>query len=202
MRRTEIYFNKQETDLMFSREIFPLKRRINEKIYILFEQIKQGLKDSPIHQKFSFPDDADVLAGKISQGENHQAYPWIMLDYPRLFKKERIFSFRTLFWYGSGFSNALLAGGACCENFAPQLIRNKNLLDGNEIYFSFTEEPWDHEVRGTESALIDEVSVEKIKTHIETHHYFKLSHAIASADAEIILQKSIENYTLLLDVLQ
>ena len=202
MRQTEIHFNKQETDLMFSREIFPLKRQINEKIFILFEQIKQGLKDSPIHRNFIFPEQTDTDAGKISQGENHNQFPWVMLDFPKLFQKNRIFSYRTLFWYGNGFSNSLLIGGECCDKYGEHLIKNKEALHGKEIYFSFAGDPWNHEVKANESALIETISNQQIEQHLQTNNYFKLSNSIQSHDAEKILTLSLENYFLLLGILK
>ncbi len=201
MRRTEIHFSKQETDLMFSREIFPLKRQINEKIFVLFEQIKQGLKDSPIHRKFSFPADTDTDAGKISQGENHNRFPWVMLDFPKLFQKNRIFSYRTLFWYGNGFSNSILIGGICCDAYGKHLLKNKAALHGRDIYFSFATDPWDHEVKGNASALIETISTQQVEQHLQTNNYFKLSHSIQSQDAEEIIHRSIENYFLMLGIL-
>ncbi len=95
-----IQFDVKESDLMYNTELFPLKRQVNQKIYTLFEQIKSGLKDTAQHKQFIFPTGTDSETGKISQGENYLSYPWVILDFPKLFNKHEIFAFRTLFWYG------------------------------------------------------------------------------------------------------
>jgi hypothetical protein len=56
---------------------------------------------------------AMALGPKLSKGERHADLPWLMLDYPRCFHKQRgHLAFRTLFWWGQGFSMRLHASGS------------------------------------------------------------------------------------------
>lgn len=200
-QQPSIVFDQQETDLMYDPALFPLKRRINHKLYALFEQLKNLLKDTSIHREFNFPADCDTVTGKISQGENHQAYPWVMLDFPKLFHKNRIFSFRTLFWYGHGFSNSIVVGGDCCETYIEKLLSNKSNLHDHNIYFSFAPDPWEHEVNGADSRLLESVFPAALLEQVSKHQFFKLSNRFSGNSGEVIINKSLQNYNHMLGVL-
>jgi len=199
--QSDVQFDQQETELMFNTSVFPLKRQINRKLYVLFEQIKNALKDTPIHQNFPFPAGVDNLTGKISQGENHQEFPWVMLDFPKLFTPERIFAYRTLFWYGRGFSNALLIGGNVCDQFAAVILKNRKSLSGKDIYFSFAPDAWDHNISSEHAQPVETVSDEQVMAHIQSTGYIKLSCGYTSADAGEIMQQCVETYDLFLKAL-
>ncbi len=198
---TPIQFDDKESDLMFNRELFPLKRQVNQKLYTLFEQIKTSLKDTVQHKQFIFPSGTDSETGKISQGENFQAYPWVMLDFPKLFSKQDIFAFRTLFWYGHYFSFSLVLGGRSAEYYLPIFIKNKNTIFGRSLYFSTHEDPWQHDITSENSHLLDEIADDHIKKLVQQNGYLKITGRIQSNDTGEICKQVEEFYITMLKTL-
>lgn len=196
-----IQFDDKESDLMYNTELFPLKRQVNQKIYTLFEQIKSGLKDTAQHKQFIFPTGTDSETGKISQGENYLSYPWVILDFPKLFNKHEIFAFRTLFWYGHYFSFSLVLAGTVAEFYIANIIRNRNLLKGRSLYFSIHEDAWQHVISEENCLLLDNMSDQMIQNHLKDRSYLKISGKISSFDAKEIYSKVEELYIIFLNTL-
>ena len=124
---------------------FMLKRSATDKLMQLFGRLSQAMKELPEHRHFEFPAGCDVQAGKITKGENYQSLPYMVLDFPRLFKPDDIFACRSLFWWGNGFSFTLLLQGHSLNRFLPALIANFQLLAEQNYYLSVAETPWQHE---------------------------------------------------------
>ena len=61
---------------------------------------------------------------KISKGENYKDLPYVMLDYPRCFQKEKTIAIRTFFWWGNFFSINLQLSGEYKEQALPSLQSN------------------------------------------------------------------------------
>lgn len=196
-----IQFDVKESDLLFNTELFPLKRQVNQKIYILFEQIKLKLKDTEQHKQFIFPTGTDSETGKISQGENYLSFPWVMLDFPKLFNKEDIFSFRTLFWYGHYFSFSLVLGGISAEIYLPLILKNRDYLKNMGLYFSIHEDPWQHDINAENSQLLEQTDDLSIEKQVLEHGFVKITRKIQSFDTEEISKNVEEMYVSMLKTL-
>ena len=189
-----IQFDDKESDLLYNTELFPLKRQVNQKIYVLFEQIKMRLKDTEEHKQFIFPPGTDSATGKISQGENYLSFPWVILDFPKLFNKEDIFAFRTLFWYGHYFSFSLVLGGKSADFYLSSIIKNRNFISGRSLYFSTHEDPWQHAITEENSLLLDEIGDNYLEKQVQEYGYLKITGRIHSTDSEEIYRKVEELY--------
>jgi hypothetical protein len=195
--QTDIFFDAEESGFMLNRHIFPLKRQINRKLYILFEQIKNQIKDTAIHRQFPFPEGTDIQTGKISKGENKDQYPWVLLDFPKLFQRNRIFAYRSLFWYGHGFSNSLVVGGAPCDTFFPVWLRSINRFEKSSVRFSIATHPWDLSTDQNEVNLTADIDPEIFSRHVSEHHFFKLTATYWSDRGEELIHQTLLNYELM-----
>ena len=77
------------------------KHRIADKLQALFGQAEasiQAVLNSA--QNTGVPADALAISGKLSRGENYQQLPYMILDFPRKFKGNEVFAYRTMFWWG------------------------------------------------------------------------------------------------------
>lgn len=92
--------------------------------------------------KYSFPEGIDLITGKISRGEKYLNLPYMVLDYPALFKTENIFAYRTMFWWGNFFSATLHLEGLSLERVRNKISTNLNKLTGKRIYICTGETPW------------------------------------------------------------
>jgi len=98
------------------------------------------------------------LPPKVSKGENLEGYPFRVLDYPRIFSKNNVFAFRTLFWWGNLISFTLHLKGKYLINNFDQL---KKLLSGYELplYISITGDEWSHNPANKNYSLINSESL-------------------------------------------
>lgn len=102
---------------------------------------------------------------KIAKGESYLQLPWLMLDYPRLFDKENIFSIRTMFWWGNFFSCTLQLGGIYKQQFEATVVKNICTLP-QQLYFICTnEDAWQHHFEATNYTplhTLNNTAVEKV----------------------------------------
>ena len=92
------------------------------------------------------PESCLTAAGKISRGENYRGLPYLVLDYPRLFKKEDIFTFRTMCWWGHFFSSTLHLQGTTLDlhrrKIEQSLLALRNAWP--ETYLCVHKTPWEY----------------------------------------------------------
>lgn len=136
-----VSLSKNELKLVIDAEILLTKNRIIQKVYELFrglcEDYEQILEANSL-------DNANLLTGKISRGENYKGLPYVILDYPRQFGKLDVFAIRTFFWWGHFFSITLQLSGEHLFKYAANIDNaiSKDLFDG--WFVSCGESPWEH----------------------------------------------------------
>lgn len=106
------------------------------------EQIRVALLDEIRPQELLAPDTTDFLKGQIAKGENYEGYPYVMLDFPKQFGKESIFTFRTLFWYGHSLIFSVILAGAHLQAYRQKFERHYEGLCKASLYFGI-EDVWD-----------------------------------------------------------
>ncbi len=85
------------------------KNSILQKVAIFFGDLSEEYLH--IHNILHTPKFALQLNPKISKGENYLGFPYLMLDFPRVFEKEHVFAIRSFFWWGHYFSITLHVKG-------------------------------------------------------------------------------------------
>lgn len=128
--------------------------------------ISSGIKDSVHYHSEPF---------KVSKGENYKGLPYFILDYPRNFKLESIFSFRTMIWWGREISCSLIISGSQLNHFKPSILLN---LPKEEFYFCINDDPWEHHFGASNYLPIREVNLDAIKAQIERNAFIKISDKI------------------------
>ena len=108
---TKIALSEEELRVVTDTNWILTKQAITAKIYELFNQqvpvIRQKLDQLPVR----FPPELIFSLPKISRGENYNGFPYVMLDYPAVFEKHKIFALRTMLWWGNFISVTLLLTG-------------------------------------------------------------------------------------------
>ena len=99
-RTAKIHLSAEEAELIDNTEWILTKHRVIEKVYQVFGQINERMKNE-LSGFDHLTGDIQCLNGKISRGENYRLLPYIILDYPSYFKKNNIFAVRTMFWWGN-----------------------------------------------------------------------------------------------------
>jgi len=177
MLPANLQLSQKETDLIKNTEWILSKHVITKKVYSLFGEISEQLKVEVQPFNYLFPENIINQSGKISKGENYRLLPYVILDYPAFFWKDRIFAVRTMFWWGNFFSVTLHLSGIHKEKFLsdPGLIfpflREKN------FYISIGEDEWQHHFEPDNFVEAKNISIAEFQK-IAGKQFFKISKKI------------------------
>jgi len=173
------------------------KRVITDKLYQLLHEFTNVLKSSPVHQSFSFPAGADWQTGKISRGENYKGLPYVILDFPKLFEKENIFAFRTMFWWGNYLSFTLHLKGEPLEQYRNSIVRNLSKIRKREVLLCSGQDEWEHDLDNGNFNRLEKKSA----TILQNKDFIKLSVKMKLSEHSLLLKKGLETYELFLGIL-
>jgi hypothetical protein len=149
---TKLRLSAEEMDLVNDTKWILTKHRIVKKVYELFGEINDMMKNEVARREYLFPESLNSQAGKISKGENYQMLPYVILDYPSFFVKDNIFAVRTMFWWGNFFSITLHLSGY----HKAKLISNPfnfSFLKKNNFFICAGEDEWEHHFEEANYAL-------------------------------------------------
>jgi hypothetical protein len=139
MMRAKIQLSPAEQRLIVNAEIILTKNRVMEKMLQLLEGVQAEML---LHiQTFSKPH-AFEIPPKISRGENYRGLPYLVLDYPRIFRPDAVFAIRTFFWWGHFFSSTLQLSGVYKTQYRPQLDAAFTTFSNH--YIGINTDPWQH----------------------------------------------------------
>lgn len=144
MQDTNIQINEQELKAIQDTAFFDTKKVVSEKINNLLTELQDELATLSKSYSDILPKEVFYPGGKISKGENYLGYPYLILDYPRVFEKENIFAFRSMFWWGNHFSYTLHVGGKYYEEAKEMLIQNIDSLRLPDLYICVNSDQWEY----------------------------------------------------------
>lgn len=195
-------FTHSEMELMENSDLFYQKRQIIHKMTHLFGQTADMLKQLPQHKAFTFPKHTDITTGKISKGENYLQLPWLMLDFPRLFKPDTIFAYRIMFWWGNGFYLTLHLSGNALQRFEPSLLNNCHQL-GNDhnLWFCTGNNPWQHQPDTQNYLPARQLTAQLINQQIAQHRFVKLTQSLPLAHYNTLKHHALQRYQFFLALL-
>lgn len=143
MQFSKLKFSDKESEALAEKEFFLLKNSVTEKIVALFGEIERDLKSDFVQYGIDLTG-LNSTAGKIFRGENYRLFPYIMLDYPRLFSAKSVFAFRTMLWWGHEFSFTLHIQGEAFEKYSAVIFDNFTSLNGKDVYYCINDTPWQY----------------------------------------------------------
>ncbi|MFQ3599629.1 MAG: hypothetical protein SNJ66_14950, partial [Chloroherpetonaceae bacterium] len=135
-------FHDEELALLSNPRFFEQKLQATEKLKQLMEEIRLVLLEEIRPEELLAPSTTDFLKGQIAKGENYEGYPYVMLDFPKQFDKENIFTFRTLFWYGHALIFSVIVAGTYLETYRQNVERHYERLCEARLYFGI-DDVWD-----------------------------------------------------------
>src|SRR5215467_3803243 len=114
---SKIQLSTFEMDLLNNSEWILTKNLVIKKAQRLLEEVQETNLRHVKEGSINFPKEVIGISPKISKGENYSGLPWLMLDFPRFFEKEKVFAIRTMFWWGNFFSTTLHLSGQYKETY-------------------------------------------------------------------------------------
>ena len=164
MSMTEVF---KKSDIQLLSDVALIERKnnlIKQFIEILAKQAEQ------LQTEYG---DAFALSppAKVNRGENYKGFPYLVMDYPRLFSKEHVFAYRTLFWWGHFVSCTLHLKGSFLADFSDRLPKIIDDVNASDLNFraSTSGNEWNHHALSDEYAELDGFELE------ENFKFFKLT---------------------------
>jgi hypothetical protein len=93
-------FSRNELDFISDKTLFERKAEVTRRVIHHLSELQEKLMLLLLQHKNKLPENVLNSTPKISRGENYNGFPWLVLDFPRVFTTAEVFSFRTLFWWG------------------------------------------------------------------------------------------------------
>ncbi len=176
-KATKIHLSEAESALIVRTDWILTKREILAKVDKFFgglsEEFNRVIEKFPeVSAEFQ-----TAARGKISRGENYIGFPYVILDYPACFDRNKIFAIRTMFWWGNFFSLTLhVAGDAYLRKFFISQLATR--LNERGFWFCNSTDQWQH--------------------HFQNDHYIQLANP-EMLESEIIKRgflKAAKKYSL------
>lgn len=187
-------FTPTELETLHNTDFFSVKTSATKKIEHLFTVVYNEIKNVIEKENLSFPKEVDVQEGKLFRGENYLSLPYLMLDYPKHFSKESVFTFRTMFWWGNFFSCTLHVQGKALDKYRNALIKNLSSLRKKNIYICINNNPWQYHYKKENYLPVDKLPDTELKKLLLEKEFIKLSRKISIKDYKKISKFARESF--------
>jgi hypothetical protein len=200
MQVTKITFSDEEMEAMQNARFFEVKKDVVQKVMELFAVLERNLKKEIAGLDFQF-ENLEVQTGKIFKGESYKNLPYIVLDYPKLFSADNVFTFRSMFWWGNEFSFTLHLQGRALEKLHPVIRKNIDTLLDKGFYFCVNHSPWQYAFTEDNYIPLEKV-VDSEFPETLSREFIKLSRKIQLDEYLRAVNYGVETFTLLKSVLK
>lgn len=168
MSTTKVTLSPKELELVNNADWILTKNLIIQKVYDLFSEVANGYRDDFGRFTSFQADPLFELAPKISKGEQYQQLPYVMLDFPRAFSEQDIFSIRSFFWWGNHCSIHLILKGKYLQQYGTSIdnyfqLFGKYAPETRDWYVGVGEDPWQHHFEKNNYIPIADWNGDKLK---------------------------------------
>jgi hypothetical protein len=170
----KLTLSAEELQLLTNTQWILTKRVIIDKVNFLFGDLSGVFKNHVIANDFFLQPAIIQSTPKIAKGENYLQLPYVLLDYPRCFDKENIFTIRTMFWWGNFFSVTLLLSGSYKKTFETALQKNIIALAQHDFYICVNEDEWQHHFHTDNYMPVNKFTQDEINS-ISQRHFIKVA---------------------------
>jgi len=201
MDRTKIRLSPEEQTLVATTDWILTKNRVIQKINQLLSGVQTAQQQ--LLQSFAMLE-MEVLTSspRISKGENYKGLPWVVLDYPRYFNKEDVFTIRTLFWWGNFFSVTLHVSGIYKTKYEKKVINSFESLKTNFFFVCINEGQWEHHFETNNYLLVSDVNSTDFEERIHKESFIKLAKKIPLEQWNDIEKNLLEIFSQLINTLK
>lgn len=160
----KLTLSAEELQLVNNTQWILTKRVIIDKVNLLFGNLSVVFKNHVTANDFFLQPAIVQSTPKIAKGENYLQLPYVLLDYPRCFDKENIFTIRTMFWWGNFFSITLHLSGKYKQTFETALQKNIQTLVEHDFYVCINEEEWQHHFKADNYMPVNKFTLDEINS--------------------------------------
>jgi hypothetical protein len=175
MSKAKIRLSQKELELVIDAGFILTKNTILEKAKHLLLELQEKQQNFLQHPQLFLGTDGLNLSPKISKGENYKGLPYLILDYPRVFKDTNIFAVRTMFWWGHFFSTTLHLSGDYKKISEDKIIASFPLLTEKEFFYCVNDSPWEHDFEAGNYLPLTTISKTELEKRIREKPFIKLA---------------------------
>ncbi|HUS01212.1 MAG TPA: hypothetical protein VMY77_05770 [Chitinophagaceae bacterium] len=197
----KIQLSPQEMELVQNTEWIVSKHMITKKVYDMFGEISVLLKNEMNAYDYLFPENLQYKSGKISKGENYQLLPYVILDYPAFFWKDRVLAMRTMFWWGNFFSVTLHLSGIYKEQFTKATPVLLSFLQKNNFFIGVSDKEWQHHFEGDNYKPSSMITLQEFEK-INQKDFFKVSKKISLSEWDNVNEFVLNGFREIMQLLQ
>lgn len=171
---SKLMLSDEEQQLVNNSGWILTKRIIIDKVNNLLGYLAENQKEVIEKEKDWLPTAVVQSTPKIAKGENYLQLPYVLLDNPRCFEGDNIFTLRTMFWWGNFFSITLHVSGTYKNMFQQKIM--ENLVSAKQdIFICIHENQWHHHFEADNYINAKLLSVNELTAIISTKQFVKLA---------------------------
>jgi hypothetical protein len=178
MDAAKIRLSTEEKELMLRADWILTKNGIIQKLMAFLGAIQNNQQIILNSNTSWLPAEVLAIPAKVSKGENYKGLPYLILDQPRFFNRDHIFTIRSLFWWGHFFSVTLHLSGSYKTLYEQQIITALPSLQENSYYICVNTDQWEHHFEPDNFIPLQSVSLQQSVEIIEKQAFLKLSKKI------------------------
>ena len=150
------------------------KRRITDTVNAIFNEQVDVISGSMRAAIIAIDPALVTVHPKISKGENYRLLPYVILDYPAVFSKDKVFALRTMFWWGNFMSITLHLSGEYAASLGER-IQQKLAADPGDFYVCINTEEWEHYFDATNYRQAATTSPQQMQEMLKQSSFIKLA---------------------------
>ena len=178
VEKTKITLSSKELELVCNTDWILTKQVIIQKVYVLFGELAIPMQQLLLEQADILPGEIKLNGPKIAKGENYLGLPYVMMDYPRHFKKEDTMAIRTMFWWGNFFSINLQLSGSSKEFFMPALLQRFSYLQQNDYWICISNDQWHHHFEKDNYDPVSNYNIDDFRNVLNRKPFVKIARRI------------------------
>ena len=132
-------------------------------------------------------------APKISRGEQYQGFPYVILDYPRIFSSADVFAIRCFFWWGHFFSITLHLKGKYATQYLHKMQQALAAQQLNDFWVSVSGSEFNFDLSHPD--YVPAASHPKLLAAVPNRHPFiKLSYRLPFSQWNTVSGQLLEQF--------
>jgi hypothetical protein len=179
MQDSKFTLSAQELQLAGDQSFFLQKKIITQKIIAVLHELNHEIELIKSVHAASLPRDVLKISGKISKGENYLGLPYIVSDNPRVFSKQDIFAYRSMFWWGNYFSFTLHLSGKFMDDYRQNFLNRFHQLQKKNYLICIHSEQWIHHLEKENYQPLDGFTKKQLANLLNENKFLKLSRKLS-----------------------
>lgn len=164
------------------------KNSILKKFSELFEEIQLNQKSIVNKYSTNLPAGIPTDFGRVFRGENYNHLPYVVLEYPKYYKHNDVFTFRTMFWWNNFISSTFHVSGNFLNANKTKIFEYLKHTSDQDIYFCVNSTPWEYHYRSDNYLPLSSI---KLEDHYN-RDFIKISKKFSIHDYNLINELSSE----------